>query len=556
MIKREIEEALKNLLEEHNYNHVNAAKALGVAISTFYRWWDGVTPSPSNLIKLGLTYSSGRTTSVSGIKVANNSDRARISGIIRALRMACGLSMLHVRTILAIHGRTMSNYESGYSKIPANMLEKFAEIYGVTVDYITKSNLDDVIKDCSDGKYGKIKRKYEEPEARQRMVTTEAIQKVIDKLLDKYSGDRDKVAKHLGASISTLNRWIAGTSYPNNGSLLRLRPHIAGMTNIPTPVLRNDSDRLRIATIVKILRTSYGLSQDDAADGLGVTKMRFVRYEWGHIRIPKHVLEQMAELYDVSYDYIMKSDIDSVIKKCRYGMIPGDFYGDPVYPRPETDEVAKIDEVPALAKLIANDTISGTYYTANKERKYTKVKDFIINIRNTEDNDTDQRETSVLVHSIKNLLEKPGTRINLSYEMHHGSNELIKAEAGDYAWDLNIYRVEVIITNQSIMDYYGKTGKVTNIFSVDTSFYANGSSNYFHYFMTNIDASININPDAYLGAGIKASDIHIDKPASITYDLDGNSIITIEGRYSHCYTRFLEGILRDLIETADKEDID
>ena len=59
-------------------------------------------------------------------------------------------------------------------------------------------------------------------------------------------------------------------------------------------------------TRLQDLRNEKGLSQQKAADALGIAKLTYQRYEYGERDIPGEILVKMTELFDASADYILK----------------------------------------------------------------------------------------------------------------------------------------------------------------------------------------------------------------------------------------------------------
>ena len=55
---------------------------------------------------------------------------------IKDLREAQNLTQEHLANYLNIHQSTYSNYESGRLNVPVVILEKLADFYGTSVDYL------------------------------------------------------------------------------------------------------------------------------------------------------------------------------------------------------------------------------------------------------------------------------------------------------------------------------------------------------------------------------------------------------------------------------------
>lgn len=60
----------------------------------------------------------------------------------------------------------------------------------------------------------------------------------------------------------------------------------------------------KIAERVKFLRTSKGLTQKQLADTIGVSEVSLQRFEYGSSRPSLDTLIALADLFDVSLDYL------------------------------------------------------------------------------------------------------------------------------------------------------------------------------------------------------------------------------------------------------------
>ncbi|WP_141433925.1 helix-turn-helix domain-containing protein [Bacillus sp. 03113] len=62
------------------------------------------------------------------------------------------------------------------------------------------------------------------------------------------------------------------------------------------------------------LRKKNNWSQQDAADRLGIAKSTYAGYESGYRRPPLQALIQIADLFDVSIDYLLGREIHSKVE--------------------------------------------------------------------------------------------------------------------------------------------------------------------------------------------------------------------------------------------------
>lgn len=72
-------------------------------------------------------------------------------------------------------------------------------------------------------------------------------------------------------------------------------------------------------TRLQELRTEKGLSQQKAADALGIAKLTYQRYEYGQRDIPGDVLIKMTQLFDATADYILKQSDKR--ERITYGLV-------------------------------------------------------------------------------------------------------------------------------------------------------------------------------------------------------------------------------------------
>ncbi|GGE16359.1 transcriptional regulator [Marinithermofilum abyssi] len=69
------------------------------------------------------------------------------------------------------------------------------------------------------------------------------------------------------------------------------------------------------ATRLRELRQQHGLRQSDVAKKLGITESAYGYYEQGRREPPYKSLQQLADLFDVSVDYLLgRTDIPSRIE--------------------------------------------------------------------------------------------------------------------------------------------------------------------------------------------------------------------------------------------------
>jgi transcriptional regulator with XRE-family HTH domain len=86
--------------------------------------------------------------------------RAAIAERLRAAREQAGLSQGQVAKILKLQRPTISEIEAGRRKVPAEELPRFAEIYDVSVSWLTnaKSEVSDPAVELAARELSKLKR--------------------------------------------------------------------------------------------------------------------------------------------------------------------------------------------------------------------------------------------------------------------------------------------------------------------------------------------------------------------------------------------------------------
>lgn len=67
----------------------------------------------------------------------------------------------------------------------------------------------------------------------------------------------------------------------------------------------NEKDFQKMYKRIKELRAENNLRQEDVADNLGISRVNYNRYENGIHNFPLEILWALADLYDVSLDYLV-----------------------------------------------------------------------------------------------------------------------------------------------------------------------------------------------------------------------------------------------------------
>lgn len=103
---------------------------------------------------------------------------------------------------------------------------------------------------------------------------------------------------------------------------------------------------------LKILRKQKGLYQKDVANFLGVDRTTYVKYENGVSEPDNDTLVKLAELFNVSVDYLLGRETNDIyasigampIKKIKLPVLGNVACGEPIYANEELDGYVYIDE--------------------------------------------------------------------------------------------------------------------------------------------------------------------------------------------------------------------
>lgn len=66
--------------------------------------------------------------------------RAQLAGRLKSARKSAGLSQAQVAQIMKMHRPTISEIEAGRRRVTADELLKFADIYGVSMDWLSSGD--------------------------------------------------------------------------------------------------------------------------------------------------------------------------------------------------------------------------------------------------------------------------------------------------------------------------------------------------------------------------------------------------------------------------------
>lgn len=83
------------------------------------------------------------------------------------------------------------------------------------------------------------------------------------------------------------------------------------------------------------LRKQNGLSQQDLADRLGVSRQAISRWETGAVQPLADSVKSLAQVFQVSTDYLLNDDLDTPTLPSAYADTPGRTHA-----HPETPEMA------------------------------------------------------------------------------------------------------------------------------------------------------------------------------------------------------------------------
>lgn len=103
---------------------------------------------------------------------------------------------------------------------------------------------------------------------------------------------------------------------------------------------------------LKILRKQKGLYQKDVANFLGVDRTTYVKYENGVSEPDNDTLVKLAELFNVSVDYLLGRETNDIytaigampVKKIKLPVLGNVACGEPIYANEELEGYVYIDE--------------------------------------------------------------------------------------------------------------------------------------------------------------------------------------------------------------------
>lgn len=116
---------------------------------------------------------------------------------------------------------------------------------------------------------------------------------------------QEQLASLLGVSKQSVSNWETGLKFPR----FKFISELANIFNVSvTELVSNDSTTsdsdlsIFIGNKIKVLRETNGLTQDDLATNLGLTRQSISRYETGERKVSLDILYDLAKTFSVSMD--------------------------------------------------------------------------------------------------------------------------------------------------------------------------------------------------------------------------------------------------------------
>lgn len=195
---------------------------------------------------------------------------------IKKQRLALGMTLEEVADKVGVTRQTMSRYETGkINNYSPETISKIAEALDTTAA-------------CLIG--------YDESE-----IST-GIGEKIKALRLKNGLTLDEIAQKIGVNNATVSRWETGEIKAIGSDKIGALADILGTT---TEYLLG---RSKFAENLRKLRKNQGWKQEEVANLLGLSKQVISTYEIGARSPSLETLIRIAELFDVSIDYLLRAD--------------------------------------------------------------------------------------------------------------------------------------------------------------------------------------------------------------------------------------------------------
>lgn len=119
-----------------------------------------------------------------------------------------------------------------------------------------------------------------------------------------------KLAQMLNISQQSVDQWERSLTNPRKSNIDK----ISSILNVSVNELFGDTDTNITAQRLRELREAKGLSQSEVAKFLGISRPAYVQYETGKTK-PSRTIKKLCALFNVTSDYILGTDVETVDKK-------------------------------------------------------------------------------------------------------------------------------------------------------------------------------------------------------------------------------------------------
>ena len=135
-IYKEFGEKIKNLRKQKGLTQTELAKKMGTTQSTIYKYEKGLRTIPLNVIEKFANVFETSVDLLLNTKENKNNDQGDIDtgNKIKGLREANNLTRIEMSKELDIDVSSLANFETGVSKVPIDILIKFATYFNVSID--------------------------------------------------------------------------------------------------------------------------------------------------------------------------------------------------------------------------------------------------------------------------------------------------------------------------------------------------------------------------------------------------------------------------------------
>ena len=171
------------------------------------------------------------------------------------------------------HHSTITKIEAGQVDVPQSRIIQFAEVLGVSINYLMDDSL--------------------------------TIGEKIQQRRKELGMSADELAEKLGIDRSTIYRYENGDikKFP----LDMLEPIANALNTTPTYLVSNHYD---IGQKIKNARILHGLTQEQLGDLVGVQKSAIAKYENGRVvNIKRNILQKISNVLSISIEELVFDDL-------------------------------------------------------------------------------------------------------------------------------------------------------------------------------------------------------------------------------------------------------